>query len=275
MIDIKEQLNNDKDIIVKPVRERTRSIIAYRIILTTLLREINAEVKRSVIPAYKADLSYSADSASWFTSLKAVAASAVSTAVGKARELFSDDSKSHLKRFNASIRTATGIDIAALIDPSAQDGLLQTIVEQNTSLITSLSDDAQYRIEQAVYRAKAQKQSVTELSKEIQKQLGIVKSRADLIAVDQIASINADLNEARQKAIGIDSYSWSGKLDKRERPLHKRLEGNIYKWGQSTGAEGGQAPGKPIRCRCVARAVIPKRSIIKRARLKVATTFGQ
>lgn len=275
MIDITKQLNNEKDIIVRSVRERTRSIIAYRIILTALLREINREVRRSVIPAYKADLQYSADAASWFTSLKAVATSAVSTAVSKAKDLFSGESTSHLKRFNASIRTATGIDIAALIDPVSSSDLMQTVVEQNTSLITSLSDDAVKRVEQAVYRAKLQKQSAAELSKEIQKQLNIVKSRADLIAVDQIASINADLNEARQKAIGINSYAWSGKLDARERKLHRGLEGKIYKWGESTGAEGGLPPGKPIRCRCVARAVIPKRDIVKRVRLKVATTFGR
>lgn len=258
-MNLPELIDNKKDVQLKPVSERVTAIIEYRKILIALLREIKREVNASVIPAYSADRKIQVDSASWFAGLKAIAEQAISTATLKASNLFLTESGSHWKRFVRSIYSGVGINLPDTARPDSHK-LLETYTEQNASLIKSLSDDAVKRVEQAVYSAKLNNQSIADLSKELQKQFGILKSRADLIAVDQMASLNADFNEARQRAVGIDSYSWKHQGDSRVRSLHRSLRGNVYKWGERTGAENGLPPGKPIRCRCVAIPHIPARA---------------
>lgn len=258
-MNLPELINNKKDVQLRPVRERESAIIEYRKILIALLRELKREVSTSVIPAYSADKKIQVDSASWFAGLKAIAEQAIGTATLKVSNLFFRESGSHWKRFIRSVYSGVGINLPDTVKPDSHK-LLETYTEQNASLIKSLSDDAVKRVEQAVYNAKLNNQSVADLSAELQKQFGILKSRADLIAVDQMASLNADFNEARQRAVGIDSYSWKHQGDNRVRSLHRKLKGKIYKWGERTGAESGLPPGKPIRCRCTAVPHIPAKA---------------
>lgn len=81
-------------------------------------------------------------------------------------------------------------------------------------------------------------------------------SHADLIARDQVLKLSADMNEARQRAAGVEEYTWSGIMDERERPSHVALEGNRYAWGAPTPI--GYTPGKDYQCRCIAIAYVPE-----------------
>ena len=85
---------------------------------------------------------------------------------------------------------------------------------------------------------------------------GIADKRAALIAQDQTAKLNSDLNRIRQEQAGVTSYEWRTSRDERVRERHRKLDGTVYKWGEPTGAEEGLPPGKPIRCRCVALGVV-------------------
>lgn len=85
------------------------------------------------------------------------------------------------------------------------------------------------------------------------------ESRAELIARDQTLKLNGQLNQDRQRAAGVGSYTWSGSLDVREREMHRALEGQEFSWDAPpvTNEDGEHNhPGEDIQCRCVAIPVI-------------------
>jgi len=176
-----------------------------------------------------------------------------SDTVGRILDL---EAQRHTETFMATAKRALGVNLAAVVRDEDLTEYLQAAVARNTSLIQSLSDDVVKRIEQAVYTNSIAGNSVATLRKELQKQFGITDRRANLIARDQTSKFNSDLNKIRQQQAGVTSYTWSTAHDERVRPLHKKLDGNTYKWGEPTGAEDGLPPGQPINCRCVARGIV-------------------
>lgn len=249
-MNLPDLLDNPKDIRIRPVAETAGDITAYRVILTTLIKEIRREFNISVLPVYKADQQYQRDSESWFIAMKSVAQSAIQRAVERVTSLFERAMGSHLRRFLRSIERATGISIPSLSvsGTGRERELIQTYVQRNTSLIKSLSDDVVKRVEQIVYDGKLNGWSATRVSKELQGQLKIAQGRANLIATDQLSSLNADLNQYRNEALGIKHYRWVTRGDARVRSLHRQLNGQRFEYGKPTGAEGGLPPGKPVRC---------------------------
>ena len=161
--------------------------------------------------------------------------------------------KSHKKRWIAAVKRGTGVDISSFMRKKDGNELMITTIDYNSRLINSLSKQTADKVRSSLFLAKKYKWTKARLAEELAKGTNLSRNRAQLIADDQINKINADFNRMRQEQAGIKGYIWKGRLDKRERPLHTGLEGNKYKWDEPTGAEGGQKPAEPIRCRCVAK----------------------
>lgn len=79
------------------------------------------------------------------------------------------------------------------------------------------------------------------------------KSRAKLIARDQVAKFNGEINRVRQTNLGLTRYVWSTSQDERVRPEHARREGKIFEWSKPP--RDGH-PGIPVQCRCVALPIV-------------------
>lgn len=86
---------------------------------------------------------------------------------------------------------------------------------------------------------------------------------AQMVAEDQLAKLNGNLNQARQEASGIDEYVWETEGDSRVRPAHRALAGRRFTWS-SGGAPGEGHPGQAPRCRCTARAVVDRGQVLER-----------
>lgn len=93
------------------------------------------------------------------------------------------------------------------------------------------------------------------------------EARADLIATDQILTLNSDLGHQRLINANVSYYDWAGMLDERERRTHVAQEGETYRNdGQPMTDEDlrrvgkvgqvrrtptkGEQPGQAVRCRC-------------------------
>mgnify|MGYP000156213867 CR=1 FL=1 len=76
------------------------------------------------------------------------------------------------------------------------------------------------------------------------------------VTIIKVGKFNADLNRIRHEQAGVTEYEWMTSRDERVRARHRKLHGTVYTYGKPTGAESGLPPGQPIRCRCVARAVV-------------------
>lgn len=90
----------------------------------------------------------------------------------------------------------------------------------------------------------------------VQDRLSVGRSRAELIARDQVLKLNSDMTRERHRAIGVTRYKWSTSRDERVRSSHRHLEGTTQSWANPpivdvrTGRR--DHPGRDFQCRCVA-----------------------
>ncbi len=79
----------------------------------------------------------------------------------------------------------------------------------------------------------------------LQERSGVSRSRAVLIAQDQMLTAAARADAARQRALGIKEFLWRTREDARVRDTHAACDGHRYRWDSQ-----GEKPGDAIRCRC-------------------------
>lgn len=147
---------------------------------------------------------------------------------------------------------------------------IESFVNENMQLISDLSDRALGRVQTVLQTGIRRGESYATMSKRLLSEAKIdkgifreAKTRARLIARDQIGKLNGELSEKRQKSIGMTRYRWRTALDERVRgredglypnavPSHWAREGKVFSWDKPP--EGGH-PGEAIQCRCYAEPV--------------------
>jgi SPP1 gp7 family putative phage head morphogenesis protein len=82
----------------------------------------------------------------------------------------------------------------------------------------------------------------------------VAKSRADLIAADQLQKLTSRLDQERQVQLGINEFQWQHSHKLHPRPYHVARDGMRFKWDSVVGRT--DPPGRAIRCGCKARAVV-------------------
>lgn len=100
---------------------------------------------------------------------------------------------------------------------------------------------------------------VESLRADIEERFEVTKSKADLLARDQVLKLNAQITQERQVAAGVEEYVWTTSNDERVRPMHDELEGKRFRWDDPpvTNAAGDRNhPGMDYGCRCTPFAVL-------------------
>lgn len=137
--------------------------------------------------------------------------------------------------------------------------LEQTWVRQNVDLIR-LGERARREVEAIIEDPLRQGSRVEAIRKEIEERLGVVRSRAELIARDQTLKLYGQIQEERQQAAGVERYVWSTSDDERVRPDHEDLDGTTQSWDSPPIVDkrtGRRAhPGGDFQCRCAAIPVL-------------------
>ena len=156
--------------------------------------------------------------------------------------------------------------VAVFSDEKWKRDVLGSWVSDNTLLIKDIEEKALVDVRGTISRGFSESKSSRTIAKEIfgLKDSVLSKSlkRADLIAVDQVGKLNADLTRNRHKDIGVDDYRWRNMRDRRVRGNpnglyprsaqdHWRREGKLFSWDKPP--TGGH-PGYAVRCRCYAEA---------------------
>lgn len=138
--------------------------------------------------------------------------------------------------------------------------LEQQWIENNTELIR-LEERARAEVRKVVEGPLREGVRVEEVRKKIEERLGVVRSRAELIARDQTLKLYGQIQQARQTAAGIEEYTWSTADDERVRPRHEELDGTTQRWDdppvvdEKTGRK--EHPGGDFQCRCAAIPILP------------------
>jgi SPP1 gp7 family putative phage head morphogenesis protein len=142
---------------------------------------------------------------------------------------------------------------------------------ENVQLITSIQADLLDQVSTIVDEAWSSGARVEDLSDKLEERFEVSKSRADLIARDQVLKLNAKITKARQTSAGVTEYIWTTSGDERVRGNpngkypnsdrdHFSLDGKRFRWvappvvNQKTGETAH--PGEDYQCRCVAMPVI-------------------
>ena len=191
-----------------------------------------------------------------FTSLGNLSRMLARRAAAMVRRILDLEAKRHTDTFMETAKKTLGIDLAAVVREEDLAAYLDAASARNAGLITSLGDDAVGRVQRIVTDAIIRGTPVKDTRKAIAETFGVSDSRAQLIARDQTAKLNSDLNRIRHQQAGIEQYRWVTSHDERVRPRHRGLDGKIYGYDEPTGAEQGLPPGQPIQCRCIAQAIV-------------------
>lgn len=157
------------------------------------------------------------------------------------------------ERWAASL-VPSGVDLKTLIGPEDVATTMETVVQQNVSLVRNMSDTLRRRIEQVVFQGFQQRLPARTIARQLSEATGIERKRALLIAADQTQKLSAQLDTERMKQAGLDEFEWvhSGKLH--FRPWHRERHGKRFKLEGDIKPE--DMPGVPPYCGCHKRAVL-------------------
>lgn len=144
------------------------------------------------------------------------------------------------------------IQTVAAIDIGKQPGLTklyQTWTSGNVDLIKSIDAVHFDQIRDVVYDAVKTGKTTDRLIADLQERYSVTRSRAELIARDQVGKLNGQITMQRQVSVGVSRYKWMSSHDERVRASHRALDGEVFAWNDPP-PEGH--PGYPVQCRCSA-----------------------
>jgi SPP1 gp7 family putative phage head morphogenesis protein len=149
------------------------------------------------------------------------------------------------------VRAAAGVDVFAA-EPNI-NALVPAFVAENVALIKSIPNAYLDDVEKTVTRGVRLGMRHEELAQAIRARFEVAENRAALIARDQVGKFYGQVNEARQRTLGVTAYIWRTVNDNRVRAEHAERDGKRYSWDDPP--EDG-IPGEAVNCRCYAEPVL-------------------
>lgn len=159
----------------------------------------------------------------------------------------------HRGRF-VQLFTPAGIRLDTLLGRGDVARTLESVLAENLALIRSLNEQMRNGISGAVFRGLQNRDPARTVAKEIRRVTGVARSRAELIAADQLQKLSGRLDQERQQQLGINEFEWQHSHKKYPRPEHVARDGKRYAWNSAIGRS--DPPGRAIRCGCRARPVV-------------------
>jgi SPP1 gp7 family putative phage head morphogenesis protein len=131
---------------------------------------------------------------------------------------------------------------------------IEAFAGQNASLIKSIPTRYFSEIEASTIEAFRSGTRAEDLADDLQDRYGVSESRAELIARDQIGKLNAQVNETRQRELGVEHFTWRTSKDERTCPVCAPLDGKVFSWDKPP-AKGPPGEIHP-RCRCTGEPMV-------------------
>lgn len=140
---------------------------------------------------------------------------------------------------------------------------LSESVSQIQSLPAEMLDDLQ----QTLFVGFTEGKAIPTIAEEINEQFGVSKRKAELLARDQIGTLNAKLTQRQHEDAGVTKYIWEDSGDQRVRACHRALNGHVFEYKNPpemwymTKSRGKvmtglhKNPGEDYNCRCTATPV--------------------
>lgn len=241
----------------------------YALAMKDMIDKLNAEMRGSIAESIKIDLRANQDGfrrdalADILRAIRDAAANVLSP-INIVRNIADAIFGANERNLGQAIERAIGVNVA--LPSSDINNALDAWVVENVSYITKLQDDYLTSIQGVVSKGFQSGLSYSEIAKGIAERTGIIKRRANLIARDQVGSLNSQVTQQRNEELGIDEYVWRTVGDERVRgnpsgrypkanPSHYDRDGKTYSWKDGAGAKD-KHPGVGIQCRCYAESIV-------------------
>jgi hypothetical protein len=168
----------------------------------------------------------------------------------------------HRAKWAAAVKAGTGVSLDTVLTAQPVQETLEAWIQRNVALAKNISDQAQARIADAVFRGYEARLPAREVAKAIREAAGLGRKRALRIAADQSSKLTAALDAERQAEAGIAWFRWrhSGKLH--PRAWHKARDGRVYALKSGKARDGDETiprddrPGMQPWCGCRAQAYL-------------------
>lgn len=178
-----------------------------------------------------------------------------------------------IREWKRAVKDTLGID---LLDDYYKGEFFEEAIRrwiaENVLLIKSIPSETLGNMREIILGSYLKGSSIRDIQKAIQETYNVSKRKAQLLARDQVATLNAQLTKAQQTDAGCKKYRWSDSRDGRVRGCHKALNGKVFSWDnppemwyetkQGRVYTGRRChPGEDYCCRCVAIPVFDPESI--------------
>lgn len=257
-----------RELILRPIHPSAAIEAAYAKRLLTLVEDMHNSVGFWLRSAYRKNPPAMAQDESSTATLRR----AVRALVKRWNSRFDDAARDLATYFATDVRKRSdtvlrrilkdgGFSIEWTMTP-AQREIMQATVEQSVGLIKSIPRRYLNQVETLVMQSVQTGRDLEQLTNDLQRQFGVTRRRATLIAKDQNNKATAAFTRARQVEIGVTEAIWVHSGGGREpRPTHVAAGRARTRYKVNEGwfdpHEGRYIfPGELINCRCVSRAVI-------------------
>lgn len=169
-----------------------------------------------------------------------------------------------LREWKRVCKDTLGIDLLSdYYNADFYEEAIRRWVSENVQMIKSIPNETLGEMREIILDGFKKGKTATDISKELQKSYGITKRKAQSLARDQIATLNAEISELQQRDAGCTKYKWSTSKDRRVRDCHRELDGKIFSWDNPPEmwyeTKAGRVytgrrchPGQDFLCRCCA-----------------------
>lgn len=178
-----------------------------------------------------------------------------------------------IREWKRAVKDTLGID---LLDDYYKGEFFEEAIRrwiaENVLLIKSIPSETLGNMREIILGSYLKGSSIRDIQKAIQETYNVSKRKAQLLARDQVATLNAQLTKMQQQDAGCKKYRWSDSRDGRVRDCHRELNGKVFSWDDPPEmwyeTKKGRVytgrrchPGEDYCCRCVAIPVFDLDSI--------------
>lgn len=172
--------------------------------------------------------------------------------------------KSSYRQWKLACKNTLGIDLMDdYYNGDFYESEIKRWVDENVLKIKSLPTDTLGSMQEIVLNGFRNGESTKDIAASIREEYQTNRHQAQMLARDQVATLNSQISRLQQEDAGCTKYRWSTSKDSRVRDCHKSFDGKVFRWDDPpegwyktnngikyTGRRCN--PGEDYMCRCVA-----------------------